>query len=325
MKVEFQSPYSAIFFSFYRLAIFYYFGFPLKYDFQIRKHKREEIMETVVEGKGTKVTISRESPTAIIGERINPTGKKKVAAALEENNFDYLVKEAILQVEAGAHIIDVNVGLAGLPEEEILRQVVSMVADAVDAPICIDSSKPKALEAALKVCPGRPLLNSTTGEEKSLEAILPLAGQYKVPVIGLTIDETGIPKDADTRFSIAKKIIERAGDFGIKPEDVLIDVLVMPIGADHETGKVTFETARRVSEEFGVNIIVGASNVSHGMPDRNIINAAFFAMGAMCGMTAYIADPTKTQLYQTILAADLLLGKDEWATNYLMAYRKLNP
>ena len=282
-------------------------------------------METVVEGKGIKVTISRESATAIIGERINPTGKKKIAAALEEDNFDYLVQEAILQVEAGAHIIDVNVGLTGISEEEVLPHVVSLVADAVDVPICLDSSKPAALEAALKVCPGRPLLNSTTGEDWSLDAILPLASQYKVPVIGLTMDEEGIPKDADARFSIAKKIIEKAGDLGIKTEDVLIDVLVMPIGADHETGRITFETARRVSEEFGVNIIVGASNVSHGMPDRNIINAAFFAMGALCGMTAYIADPTKTELYQTILAADLLLGKDEWATNYLEAYRKLNP
>ena len=282
-------------------------------------------METLVEGKGIKVTISRESATAIIGERINPTGKKKIAAALEEDNFDYLVQEAILQVEAGAHIIDVNVGLSGISEEEVLPHVVSMVADAVDVPICLDSSKPAALEAALKVCPGRPLLNSTTGEDSSLEAILPLASQYEVPVIGLTMDEKGIPKDAYARFSIAKKIIEKAGDLGIKTEDVLIDVLVMPIGADHETGRITFETARRVSEEFGVNIIVGASNVSHGMPDRNIINATFFAMGAVCGMTAYIADPTKTELYQTILAADLLLGKDEWATNYLEAYRKLNP
>ncbi len=282
-------------------------------------------METVVEGKGTKVTISRESATTIIGERINPTGKEKIAAALEERNFNYLVQEAILQVEAGAHIVDVNVGLSGISEEKVLPQVVSMVTDAVDAPICLDSSKPAALEAALKVCPGRPLLNSTTGENWSLEAILPLASQYEVPVIGLTMDEKGIPKDADARFSIAKKIIDRAKDFGIKKEDVLIDVLVMPIGADHETGKATFETARRVSEEFGVNIIVGASNVSHGMPDRNIINAAFFAMGAVCGMTAYIADPTKTELYQTILAADLLLGKDEWATNYLEAFRRLKP
>jgi 5-methyltetrahydrofolate--homocysteine methyltransferase len=282
-------------------------------------------MKTVVEGRGTKVTISGESATAIIGERINPTGKQKIAVALEEDNFDYLVQEATLQVEAGAHIIDVNVGLSGISEEEVLPQVVSMVSDAVDVPICLDSSKPAALEAALKVCPGRPLLNSTTGEDRSLEAILPLASQYKVPVIGLTMDEKGIPKDADARFSIARKIIERAGALGIKTEDVLIDVLVMPIGADHETGRVTFETARRVSEEFGVNIIVGASNVSHGMPDRNIINAAFFAMGAVCGMTAYIADPTKTELYQTILAADLLLGKDEWATNYLEAFRRLKP
>jgi 5-methyltetrahydrofolate--homocysteine methyltransferase len=281
------------------------------------------MMETILEGKDSKVTISKNSPTAIIGERINPTGKKKVAAALKENNMDYIVQEAILQVEAGAHIIDINVGIPGAVEEELLPQAVLKVTDAVDVPICLDSSKPKALEAALKVCPGRPLLNSTTGEERSLEAVLPLAGQYKVPVIGLTMDEKGIPKDAETRISVAKKIIERAGDFGIGPEDVLIDVLVMPIGADYETGKVTFETAKSISDELGVNIVVGASNVSHGLPDRNIVNAAFFAIGSACGMTAYIADPTKTELYQTILAADLILGKDEWASNYIAAYRKI--
>ncbi len=280
-------------------------------------------METIIEGKERKVIISSETPTAIIGERINPTGRKKVAAALKENNMDYIVQEAIRQVEAGAHIIDINVGVPGGVEEELLPQAVSKVANAVGVPICIDSSKPEALEAALKVCPGRPLINSTTGEEKSLETILPLASQYKVPLIGLTMDEKGIPKDADTRFSIAKKIIARARDFGIGAEDVLIDVLVMPIGADPETGKITFDTARRVSEELGVNIVVGASNVSHGLPDRNIINAAFFAIGSVCGMTAFITDPIKTQLYQAILSADLLLGKDEWAANYITAYRKL--
>ena len=280
-------------------------------------------METIIEGKESKVIISREMPTAIIGERINPTGRKKVAAALKENNMDYIVQEAIQQVEAGAHIIDVNVGVPGGVEEELLPQAVSKVADAVGVPICLDSSKPEALEAALKVCPGRPLINSTTGEEESLKTILPLASQFKVPLIGLTMDEKGIPKDADTRFSIAKKIVARARDLGISAEDVLIDVLVMPIGADPETGKITFDTARRVSEELGVNIVVGASNVSHGLPDRNIINAAFFAMGSVCGMTAFITDPIKTQLYQTILSADLLLGKDEWASNYITAYRKL--
>jgi 5-methyltetrahydrofolate--homocysteine methyltransferase len=281
------------------------------------------MMETIVEGKASNVIISKKSPTAIIGERINPTGKKKVAAALEENNVDYLVQEAILQVEAGAHIIDINVGLPGAAEEELLPQVVEKVAEAVDVPICLDSSNPAALEAALKVCPGRPLVNSTTGEEKSLEAVLPLVSHYKVPVIGLAMDEGGIPKDVATRFSIAKKIIERAGDFGIGPEDILIDPLVMPIGADPESGKVTFEVANCISEELKVNIVVGASNVSHGLPDRNIINTAFFAMGAAYGMTAYITDPTKQQLYQTILAADLLLGKDEWAMNYIAAYRQI--
>ena len=279
-------------------------------------------METVLEGKNSRVVISKTAPTVIIGERLNPTGKKKLTAALKDRNFDYIIREAIRQIEAGAHIIDINVGAAGINEEELLPEVVKKVCEAVDVPICIDSSKPAALEAALKVCPGRPLLNSTTGEEKSLETILPLAKKYNVPVIALANDERGIPKDTDTRVAIAKKILDRAVKLGIPPEDILIDVLVLPIGADTETGKVTFDTARRVSEELGLNIVVGASNVSHGLPDRKVINTAFFALGAACGMTAYIADPTVIEVTQTILAADLLLGKDEWAGNYIAFYRK---
>ncbi|GBE00673.1 5-methyltetrahydrofolate:corrinoid/iron-sulfur protein co-methyltransferase [bacterium BMS3Bbin06] len=279
-------------------------------------------MKTIVEGKAATVTISKESPTVIIGERINPTGKKKLAAALKDNNLDYIVQEALKQVEAGAHIIDINVGASGIVEEEVLPEAVRMVTEAVDVPICIDSSKPAALEAALKVCPGRPLLNSTTGEEKSMRVILPLAKDFNVPVIGLTMDEKGIPRDTETRFSIAEKILDYAVKLGIAPEDVLIDVLVMPVGADTETAKVTFETARRISDELGLNIVVGASNVSHGLPDRKVINSTFFALGAMCGMTAYLTDPTVTELYQTILAVDLLLGRDEWATNYIAFYRK---
>jgi 5-methyltetrahydrofolate--homocysteine methyltransferase len=282
----------------------------------------EACVNTIVEGKTKKVTISRESPTVIIGERINPTGKARLAAALKESNFDYIIQEAIAQVEAGAHIIDINVGAPGLKEEEILPQTVRKVAEEIDVPLCIDSSNPAAIEAALEICPGRPLINSTTGEEKSLAVILPLAAKYQVPVIGLTMDEEGIPKDVDTRFSIAKKIVERATNSGIEKKNVLIDVLVMPVGADHQTAKVSFDTARRVSQELGVNIVVGASNVSHGLPERKIINAAFLAMGGICGITAYITDPTVVDLHKAILAGDLLLGKDEWASNFIAFYRK---
>ena len=279
-------------------------------------------MRTVVAGNKGEVIISNETPTVIIGERINPTGKKRLTAALKERDFDFIIQEAVRQVEAGAHIIDVNVGASGIVEEELLPEVVKRVSAAVGVPLCIDSSKPAALEAALKVCPGRPLLNSTTGEEKTLGAVLPLAKKYNVPVISLANDERGIPKDAETRVAIARKILDRAVNLGIAPEDILIDVLVLPIGADTGTGKVTFDTARRVSEELGLNIVVGASNVSHGLPDRKLINAAFFALGAACGMTAYIADPTVVEITQTILAADLLLGRDEWAANYISFYRK---
>ncbi len=279
-------------------------------------------MNTIVKGRNSTVIISKETPTVIIGERINPTGKKKLTAALRERDFNFVVQEALRQVEAGAHIIDVNVGASGVVEEELLPEVVRKIADAVDVPLCIDSSKPAALEAALKVCPGRPLLNSTTGEEKSLAAVLPLARHYNVPVIALANDERGIPRDTETRVAVVRKIIDRAAQLGIAPEDILIDVLVLPVGADTETCKVTFDTARRVSEELGLNIVVGASNVSHGLPDRKVLNSAFFALGSACGMTAYIADPTVVEVTQGILAADLLLGKDEWAANYISFYRK---
>jgi 5-methyltetrahydrofolate--homocysteine methyltransferase len=279
-------------------------------------------MQTIVEGRGKRVVISREDPIVIIGENINPTGKKRLVAALREGNMDYVVNLALKQVEAGAHIIDVNVGTSGIVEEDLLPEVVRRVAEAVDVPICIDSSKPTALEAALEACPGRPLLNSATGEEKSLEAVLSLAKKHDVPVIGLPHDERGIPKDVETRVAVARKIYERARGLGIPREDIMIDVLALPIGADTETGKVTLETARRVSEELGLNVLAAVSNVSHGLPDRNVLNAAFVALGIMCGVAAYIADPLKTETYQVGLASDLLLGKDEWAANYLSYFRK---
>lgn len=279
-------------------------------------------METIVSGRGKKVSISKASPTVIIGERINPTGKKKLANALKMNDLGYLLEEAKRQVEAGAHLIDINVGAPGINQKEMLPEAIKIVTAELDIPICIDSSDPAALEAALKVCPGRPLLNSTTGEDKILDAVLPLAKEYNVPVIALTLDERGIPKDSETRVQIAEKILNRAVKLGIAPEDILIDVLVMPVGVDTETIKVTFDTARRISDELGLNIVVGGSNVSHGLPDRKVINTTFFALGAMCGMTAYITDPTIIELSQTITTIDLLLGKDEWAANYISFYRK---
>ena len=242
-------------------------------------------MNTIVEGKTSKVTISGESPTVIIGERINPTGKAKLAAALKEGDFDYIIQEAISQVEAGAHIIDVNVGAPGLKEEELLPQTVRKVAEEIDVPLCIDSSNPTAIEAALEVCPGRPLINSTTGEEKSLKNDVWFSSDGK-RWTQATADAGWSPRPkvdvivgpGNIYVTIAKKIVERATNTGIEKNNILIDVLVMPVGADHQTAKVSFDTARQVSQELGVNIVVGASNVSHGLPDRKIINSAFLAM-----------------------------------------------
>ena len=277
-------------------------------------------MNTIVKSETKEVKISIDNPFVVIGEKINPTGRKKLAAALKEGNFEYVKEIALKQVAAGADILDVNVGVPGVDEVELLPKVAMLVAETVDIPLCLDSANRDALAAALAVLPGRPLVNSVNGEEASLEALLPVIKEFGVPVIGLVMHDDGIPNDADTRVSVAGKIIERAAKLGIPTEDIVVDPLVLTVGADSEAGVVTLETIRRIREEFGVNINLGASNVSFGLPDRHTINQAFLALAMGAGATCAITDPMK--LTSVIRASDLLLGKDYFGSRYIGYYRE---
>jgi len=255
----------------------------------------------------------------IIGERINPTGHKKLATALREEDYDYVRELARKQVEAGADVLDVNVGVAGLDEVSLLPRVIEIVTSEVDVPICLDSANHEALAAGLAVALGKPLVNSVNGEQASLEAVLPIIKDYGAAVIGLTMDDDGISNDVDVRVGIAGKILERAAKIGIPAEDVVIDPLVLTIGADSNAGVVTLQTIEKVRREFGVNINLGASNVSFGLPDRHTINQAFLALAAGVGATCAITDPLK--LTATIRAIDLLLGRDPYGGRYIKHFR----
>lgn len=277
-------------------------------------------MQTRLTGKTKEVVISNEHPTVLIGERINPTGKKKMAQALKNGDLELVKQEAIAQVQAGADVIDINVATFGVDEVSMLPQVVRLVMDTVDAPICIDSSDPKALEAALKVYEGKPLLNSVTGEERSIQQVLPLAKEYGAAVIGLVQDEEGIPTDPNQRLAIAQRIVERAEAIGIPRQDVVIDCLAFALGADHKSGLVTLETIRRTKAELAMNLTLGASNVSFGLPDRDLLNSTFTAMAIAAGLTCLIVDVAKAR--PVILAADLVLSRDSYARRYVSAYRQ---
>jgi 5-methyltetrahydrofolate--homocysteine methyltransferase len=280
-------------------------------------------METLLYTDSAKVTIRSDGPAVIIGERINPTGRKKLAAALEAGNLDYVVELATNQVSWGADVLDVNVGVPGIDEVALLPQVVKLVASVVKAPLCLDTPNHDALAAALPVAPGKPLVNSVNGEEKSLERVLPLVKARGAAVIGLTMDDSGIPTTAEGRLAIADKIITRATGMGIPIEDIVIDPLVLSVGADSKAASVTLETIRLVREKFGVNINLGASNVSFGLPDRHTINQAFLALGIGMGATCMITDPLK--LTATIRAVDLLLGRDNYSKRWLTFFRQHPP
>jgi 5-methyltetrahydrofolate--homocysteine methyltransferase len=278
-------------------------------------------METRVSGAAREVIIAHNRPTVLIGERINPTGKKRMSAALRAGNLEIVREEALAQVQAGADIIDVNVATTGVDEVSLLPRAVTAVADTVDVPLCLDSPNPEVLAAALKVYRGKPLVNSVTGEEHSLKTVLPLVKEYGAAVIGLVQDEAGVPKDAQRRLAVARKIIERAEAAGIPREDVIIDCLAFAVGADPTSGLVTLETAQRIKAELGVNLTLGLSNVSFGLPDRNLLNSAFVAMVIAAGVSCLIADAAKVR--PMVLAADLLLNRDEYARRYIRAHREL--
>lgn len=277
---------------------------------------------TKLTNKNKTITINREGPTVIIGERINPTGRKVVLKALQEGNFEIVRQDAVAQVDAGASVLDVNAGVPGADEVALLPQVMQEVMSVVDVPLCIDTANPLALEAALKLYDGKALINSVNGEEKSLESVLPLAKEYGAAVIGLCMDDDGIPGTPEDRVAVAEKIIERAGKMGLPAEDVVIDPLAMTMGADHKAGWITLETVKLVVREFGVNITMGASNISFGLPDRKYVNAAFIAMSIQSGLTCPITNPLVTEINTAVLAADLSLGKDEFGMRWIKGYRK---
>ena len=253
---------------------------------------------TIIESKTKTAIIGFDQPFCVIGERINPTGRKKLAAELEAGDFSTVEKDALAQVAAGATVLDVNAGVVynsnpnpNETEPPLMRKMLELVQGLVDVPLCIDSSVPAALEEGLKACEGRPLLNSVTGEEDRLEFVLPLVKKYNVPVVAISNDDTGISEDPDVRFEVAKKIVQRAADFGIPAHDIVVDPLVMPIGAMGTAGLQVFALVRRLREELGVNTTCGASNISFGLPNRHGINNAFLPMAITAGMTSAIMNP----------------------------------
>jgi 5-methyltetrahydrofolate--homocysteine methyltransferase len=280
-----------------------------------------ENLTTIVSSASQTVEINRDRSTVIIGERINPTGRKKVLAALKEGNFDIVRKDAADQVAAGAVILDVNAGVPGADEPALLLQVMRTVMEVTDVPLCIDTADPQALEAALSHYKGKALVNSVNGEERSLKAVLPLVKEHGAAVIGLCMDDDGIPETPEQRLAVASKIIERAGKLGISPADIAIDPLALTMGADSNAGRIALETIKLVVDKFGVNITMGASNISFGMPDRKYINSTFIAMAIHAGMTCPITNPLVTEVVTAVLAADLAMGRDDYGMRWIQAYR----
>ena len=286
---------------------------------------------TVIESQTRTVTIGFDEPFCVIGERINPTGRKKLAAELEAGDFSTVERDALEQVACGAMVLDINAGVVynsnpnpNETEPPLMRKVVEMVQALVDIPLCIDSSVPGALAAGLEAAKGRPLLNSVTGEEDRLEAILPLVKKYNVPVVAISNDDTGISEDPEVRFLVAKKIVERAADFGIPAHDIVVDPLVMPVGAMATAGQQVFALVRKLREELGVNTTCGASNISFGLPHRHGINAAFLPMAIGAGMTSAIMNPVRPVEMEAIRAANFLMNHDPHGGHWIRFARVLD-
>lgn len=280
---------------------------------------------TTLSSPSQTVTIRRDLPTVIIGERINPTGRKKVLAALQQGNFDIVRQDAIDQVAAGAAVLDVNAGVPGADEAALLAQVMQAVMDVTDVPLCIDTADPEALAAALALYGGKALINSVNGEERSLNNVLPLAQEHGAAVIALCMDDDGIPESAGARLMVAAKIIERAAQRGIPLEDVIVDPLALTMGADSSAGRIALETIEMIVREFGSNVTMGASNISFGMPDRKYINATFIAMAIHAGLSCPITNPLEEIVRTAVLAADLSMGRDEYGMTWIRAFRARQP
>lgn len=278
-------------------------------------------MKTVLSSGSKEVVIDTNGAFSVIGEKINPTGNKRISAALREEDMDTIRDYARRQVDAGAVVLDVNTGLRGVDEISMLPRVVQLVQETVDVPISIDTANPEALEAALKVVQGKALINSATGEEKSMEAVLPLAKEYGAAVIGLVMDDSGIPETPEERLKVAENIVERAASHGIPAEDIVIDPLVMAIATDSSAVQVTTKTISLVHEKLGLNVNLGASNVSFGLPNRTLLNQVFLPMAIFAGATCAITDPMK--LTGIARASDLMMGNDPFAAEFMQYCRSL--
>ena len=276
-------------------------------------------MHTILKSEKKEIIIGIDRPFVIIGEKINPTGMKKLGQALVDGNMEYVVQLAQRQVAWGADVLDVNVGHPQIEEVTMMPIVVEAVKNAVDVPLCIDSNDPKILAAGLNAAVGKPLVNSVNGEENQLNAVLPIVKERGAAVIGLTIGENGIPATAEERLAVAGHIIERAAKMGIPVEDIIIDPLVMTVGHNHLAATVTLKTIELIRKEYGVNMSLGASNVSFGLPDRHSVNSAFLSLAIQAGVTCSITDPIK--LGSSIRATDLLLGRDANSMRYLKYFR----
>jgi 5-methyltetrahydrofolate--homocysteine methyltransferase len=279
-------------------------------------------MQTRLSYQDREVLIGPDQPFVIIGERINPTRRKKLAESMSRGDFSVVQEDARSQVEAGAQVLDVNAGIPGGDEPALLRGAAQAVMQVAGVPLCFDTANPDALEAALSIYPGKALINSTTAEEAMMGRVLPLAKKYNAAVIGVITDENGIPPTPEARLETARKLVNRAADHGIPPEDVVIDCLALTVGADHTAGRVTLDSIELVRDELGVNFSLGASNVSFGLPDRKIVNVAYLSLAIARGLTAAITDPTVPEIQTALLACDLLLGRDEYAMKWIRAYRK---
>ena len=278
--------------------------------------------ETIISSATKEIRIGFDQPFVIIGERINPTGRKMLAKEMAEGNFSRVEKDTLAQVAAGAHMLDVNAGIPLADEPGILAETIKLVQSLTDVPLSIDSSIVAALEAGLEVYQGKALLNSVTGEEERLESVLPLVKKYNCAVVAISNDETGISEDPDVRFEVAKKIVERAEDHGIPRADVVVDPLVMPIGAMGTAGVQVMQLVRRLREELKVNTTCGASNVSFGLPNRDGVNAAFLTMAMASGLTSAITNPLHDSIMQAVMGGDVMLGKDSNCANWIRKYRE---
>lgn len=272
-------------------------------------------MKTILRGNTREVIIDTDGPVIIIGECINPTRRKKLVSTLQAGDFEYVLELAEIQMKASADVLDVNVGFPGVDDVKLLPETVLAIRNKFDIPLCLDSPNPKAIEAALKVAGGKCLINSVNGEERSMNALLPIAREYGAAIIALTMDDDGITHDPEKRLAIAAKILERAVKSGIKEEDVIIDPLAMAVSADPLACMVSLETIRLVRQKLGLNITQGASNISFGLPNREVLNSAYMALSIMNGLTCPIANPEK--IATIVRASDLILGRDDYAIRFV--------